>query len=80
MTGGFTATEKVFLYALDNAGTVELAVSSFGELDEEDLHTTIAIDATSDNRRTLYSTVARASVPIRLIGTFVSSQRIALNQ
>lgn len=68
-TLGFAAaaTDFVYLYALNNAGTMELAVSG-SILDETVLHTTVAIDATADSDSVLYSTTLRADVPIRLIG------------
>lgn len=65
----------IYLYAIDNAGTVELAVSSVKQ-SESQLHNTTAIDATSDDWG-LYSTVARSGVAIRLIGRFLSNQTTA---
>lgn len=68
-TLGFSAaaTGFVYLYALNNAGTVELSVC--GQLlDEAVLHTTVAISATADSASVLYSTTLRSNVPIRLMG------------
>lgn len=69
-THGFTASQTSYLYyyALDNAGTVELAVSGSNQWDESTLQSTTAIDANSDSASVLYSTTARAGVPIRYLG------------
>lgn len=56
----------LYVYALDNAGTVELAVS-LSQFSTDSLQTTTAISGGGSNI-TLYSTTARSSVPIRLIG------------
>jgi hypothetical protein len=59
----------IYVYAIDNAGTVEMAVSSAPQ-DETQLATTTAEGGAgaADSNTTLYSTTARANVPIRLIG------------
>jgi hypothetical protein len=71
-TLGFTASEagRIYIYALDNAGTVELALCRVGNLDESALHSTTAEGSAggADSASTLYSTTARTSVPVRLIG------------
>lgn len=67
-TLGFAAAQAgyVYVYALDNAGTVELAVS--GSLFDEGLpQSTTAIGTGSDSLGVLYSTSARTGVAIRLI-------------
>lgn len=68
-TLGFAAaaTGFVYLYAISNAGAIELAISG-SVIDETVLQTTVAIDATADTGAALYSTTLRADVPIRLIG------------
>ena len=68
-TLGFAATETrfVYLYAIDNAGAVEAGVCG-SILDEAVLHTSVAIDATADSGDVLYSTSARTSKAIRLVG------------
>jgi hypothetical protein len=65
----------VYVYALDNAGTVELAVSSTLK-DERELHTSVTIDTASD-ADSLYSTTGRTNVPIRLLGRLKSTQATA---
>jgi hypothetical protein len=71
-------TEYGYIYAIDNAGTVELAVSS-KQFDDGALLTTTAEGGAgaADGRYTIYSTSARTSVPSRLIGRFKSSQTVA---
>lgn len=70
------AIATLYLYALDNSGTVELAIS--GSLyDEAQLQTTTTISAGSSSNSTIYSTTGRSSVPVRLIGRVVSTQTTA---
>ena len=65
----------LFLYAIDNGGTVELAIASM-YYDEGELHNTAQITTGSlDNN--LYSTTARTNVPIRLIARMKSNQASA---
>ena len=66
----------LWIYALDNAGTVELAVSMQGNFDEGSVQTSSAISGGSSNR-TLYSTTARSNVPIRLIGRIIITEATA---
>ena len=66
----------IYVYALDNAGTVELAVSA-SYFDDDDVKSTTAISAGADSRGVLYSTTARSNVPIRLLGKFISNQTTA---
>lgn len=70
--------EHVYVYALDNAGTVELAASSV-LFDEGSVQSTTAEGGAgaADTRATLYSTTARTNVPIRLIGRLKSQQATA---
>jgi len=65
----------IYLYALNNAGVVELAVSSALK-DESSRITTVAIDATSDDDG-IYSTAARTDVPFRMLARFKSNQTTA---
>jgi hypothetical protein len=69
------ADSYIYVYAIDNSGTVELAVSS-ALFDEGSLQTTTAEGGAgaSDANRTLYSTTARTNVPIRVIGKLKSNQ------
>ncbi len=73
-TLGFTSSEDgyVYIYGINNAGTLELAVSKKALWQEHQLVSTTAIDATADSDDVLYSTTARTDVPVRLL----SRQRI----
>lgn len=79
-TMGFNnATRKrLYVYGIDNAGTVELAVSgtNYKHLENE-LISTIAISTSSDDDKVIYSTTARTDVPIKLLGHFDSEQATA---
>jgi hypothetical protein len=70
--------KNIWLYAIDNAGTVELAVSGL-LLDESILYTTTAEGGAgaADSGSVLYSATARTNVPIRLIGRLLSLQTTA---
>lgn len=75
-TLGYDSSEahEIQVFAIDNAGTVELALayvadSGTGMPDESALQTTTVINSSSDSSNTLYSTTARSNVPIRHIGT-----------
>jgi len=75
--GHFAAkNENVHLFAIDNAGTVELAWSSSNTFSEADLQTTTAEGGAgaADSKTTLYSTTARSNIAIRYLGFFVSNQ------
>jgi hypothetical protein len=66
--------------AIDNAGTVELAVvniSGGSVLDETTLITTTAIAAASNSATAYYSTSARTSVAYRVVGYVESTQATA---
>ncbi|MES2355619.1 MAG: hypothetical protein V4568_14715 [Pseudomonadota bacterium] len=69
-----SVNKDIWVYALDNAGTVELAVSGSRMFDETALQTTTAITFGSTSNSTLYSTSARTTVPVRLIGKLISNQ------
>lgn len=56
-----------YVYALNNAGTVELAIS-LKKFDEKATQSTTALSGSSTSATTLYSTTARSNVAIRLIG------------
>jgi len=70
------AQETLYVYAIDNAGSVELAVGTSLVLDEGVLSSSLAI-AGGSLRNTLYSTTARSNVPCRLIGKIISTQATA---
>jgi hypothetical protein len=69
--------DYIYVYAIDNSGTVEMAVSSSSKFDDGQLVTTTAIDATADSFEVLYSDTLRSNVPCRLIGRMLSSQTTA---
>lgn len=68
----------IYIYALDNAGTVELAVSSV-LFDEGSIQNTTAEGGAgaADSNRVMYSTTARTGVAVRLIGRIKSTQATA---
>lgn len=66
----------IWVYAIDNAGTVELAVSQ-ALFTENQLVTTTTISASATSNRVIYSTTGRSNVPIRLLGRAVSTQTTA---
>lgn len=64
-------TARLALLAIDNAGTVELAVANLAggvNLDETTLISTTAISAAATSSSTIYSTTARTNVPFRVVG------------
>lgn len=69
-TLGFSAAEAgvIYVYAIDNAGTVELAISKKAIFDESTIQNTTAINTASDSDNVLYSTTARTGVAVRLVG------------
>lgn len=70
--GTVSATNaRLALLAIDNAGTVELAVSNLAggvNLDETTLISTTAISAAATSASVIYSTTARTNVPFRVVG------------
>lgn len=72
------AAARLFVYLIDNAGTLELAVSQ-SQYSENSLFTTTAEGGAgaADSGITLYSTTARTSVPGRLIATIDNTQATA---
>jgi len=67
---GVSETSRIYIYAIDVGGTIELAVSKQGYLDEAALHSTTAEGGAggADSASTLYSTTSRTTEPLRLIG------------
>jgi len=63
---------RLAVLALDNNGTVELAVVNLAGgsplLDETNLMTTVAMSAAATSATTAYSTTARTSLPYRVVG------------
>ena len=73
-------TDRLILIAIDNAGTVELAVVNIAggnNLDETTLISTTAISTASDLDDVVYSTTARTSLPFRVVGYVESTQATA---
>jgi hypothetical protein len=71
---------RLLVLALNNAGTIELAVVNLAggvQLDETNLLTTTAISSGSTSSSTVYSTSARTSVAYRVIGSIDSTQTTA---
>jgi len=71
---------RIVVIALDNSGTVELAVvniSGSTNLDETTLISTTAIIAGSNSANVVYSTTARTSLPFRVVGYIESTQATA---
>jgi len=71
---------KLILLAIDNAGTVELAIVNLmggNNLDETNLITTTALSSGSTANNVIYSTSARTSVPFRVVGYIESTQATA---
>ena len=71
---------RLVVIALDNAGTVELAVVNIAggnNLDETTLISTTAISAGATSASVVYSTTARTSLPFRVVGYVESTQATA---
>lgn len=71
--------QYVYVYAIDNAGTIELAVSGQRLSDELSLVTTTAEGGAgaADSGTILYSTTARSNVACRYLGRMKSNQATA---
>lgn len=71
---------RLVLLAIDNAGTVEMAVVNLAggnNLDETTLISTTAISAGATANNVIYSTTARASVPFRVVGFVNITEAVA---
>lgn len=71
---------QIVVVAINNAGTVELAVVNIAggtNLDETTLINTTTIAAASNSSSTVYSTTGRSSVAFRVVGVIISTQAIA---
>lgn len=79
--GSASATlSRLVLLAIDNAGSVELAVVNLAggiNLDETTLVSTTAISGSATAPNVIYSTTARANVPFRVVGFVDSTQAAA---
>lgn len=73
-------SERIAVLAIDNAGTVEVAVvNARGTtiLDETQLISTTALSASATSANVIYSTTARTNVPFRVMGFVDSTQTVA---
>ena len=71
---------RIMVLAIDNAGTVELAVvnqASSINLDETTLISTTTISTSADLATVVYSTTGRSNVPFRVVGFIQSTQATA---
>jgi hypothetical protein len=76
-TANAVSTVLLFL-AIDNAGTVELAIiNPTSILDESGLISTTAVSTSSNSAGVAYSTTARTNVPYRVVGMLISNQATA---
>jgi len=79
--GTVSATaSRLALLAIDNAGSVELAIINLAggtNLDETTLISTTAISAAATANNVAYSTTARANVPFRVVGFIDISEAVA---
>ena len=66
--GNSTIESTLYIYAINNAGTINLGIINGQRLDESILHTSTALDGTADSASTLYSDSAVTSCAVRLIG------------
>lgn len=67
-----------YIYLIDNAGTLELAISGSLYNENQVISTTAEGGAgAADSITVIYSTTARTNVPIRLIGTLLNTQTTA---
>jgi len=67
--GDSTAQEAtLYLYAINNGGTIELGVINGQQLDESILHSSTVLNGSADSAGVLYSDTARTSLAVRLIG------------
>jgi len=73
-----TKASRIYVYAIDNAGTIELAASSTFYEENQVISTSAEGGAGAAVSRTvIYSTTARTNVPFRLIGTIDNTQTTA---
>lgn len=67
---------NLYVYAIDNAGTVELAVAGYDAGESGRISTTV-LDTASDSASVMYSTTARANVAFRKLAVLVNTQATA---
>ncbi len=66
----------IYVYALNNAGTIELAASGT-PFNDDTVQSSTTIDTASDSAAVLYSTTGRSSKAIRLLARLVNTQTTA---
>lgn len=68
--GETTPNARIAVLAIDNAGTIELAVANIenSQLDETNKINTVALSAASDSMGIAYSTIARTGLMYRIVG------------
>ncbi len=78
-TLGFANSVATYLwiYAINNSGTLELGVIANAPLDEGTRQSSTAISTAADNVGVLYSTSARTNVGVKLIGRILISEATA---
>ncbi len=69
-------TTYIYVYALNNAGTIELLVTST-LLNETTVQTTTTIDTASDSLTGKYSTTGRSNLAVKYLGKILSTQATA---
>ncbi len=71
------ADQYVWVYLMDNSGTLELAVSGVTLFPDKSIQSSTTIGAGSTSGTVLYSTTGRSNLPIRLIGRLLVNQATA---
>jgi hypothetical protein len=66
--------QYVWVYAINNAGALELAVSGVKVFDDYSIQSTTAISGSATSGTVMYSTTSRSSVGIRLIGRILVNE------
>lgn len=66
--------QYIHVYAINNAGVLELAVAGSRAFDEGAVQSTTVMSSGSDSSNVLYSTTARTNVSIRYLGRILSNQ------
>lgn len=67
----------IWVYAINNAGTLELAVSGVKLFDDYSIASSTTISSGATSGTVLYSTTGRSNVPIRLIGRILITEATA---
>lgn len=67
----------VYLYAINNAGTIELAVAGNNVIDEGTIQNTTAMSGSATSNAVLYGTSGRSNVAVRLLGRILVNETVA---